>query len=85
VGAQDDADAAPRYEPRQGPRAVHQGQAAEVLTVEFEQIEGVQHRSPASVQRVDDGDTIRPAHTIASPSSENDLARSRAALTAIAG
>jgi hypothetical protein len=51
-------------QPRQALLAVAQSEAAEILTVELEEVEGVQHSlgdGAAAVQSVKDGDTIRTA------------------------
>ena len=52
-------------EPRQAPLAVAEGQAAEILTVELKQVEGVQHGlggGAAAVEGVKDRDAVRTAH-----------------------
>jgi hypothetical protein len=44
--------------------SVHEGKRSQVIAVEFEQVEGVQHRladDAAPVQRVEDGDAVRAA------------------------
>jgi hypothetical protein len=75
------------HQPRQAFLTVAQRQAAEVLTVELQEVEGVQHGlgGAAAVERVEDRGTPSGPHTTASPSSVNDVHRRAAAVRAIAG
>jgi len=65
VVAEDDAEPAPAQQPRQALLASAKRQGAEVLAVELEQVERVQHRiadDAAPVERVEDRDAIRAAY-----------------------
>jgi hypothetical protein len=62
--AEHDAEPPLAYEPRQPCLAVAQRQGAKVLAVEFEQIEGVQHRladGAVAVQGIEDRDAVQTA------------------------
>jgi hypothetical protein len=65
MAIQHDPDATPTDELREPSLAIDEGQRSQVLAVEFEEVEGVQHRladgAPA-VQGVEDRDAIRAAH-----------------------
>jgi hypothetical protein len=74
-------------EPRQALLALAQRQRAEILPVQFKQIEGLQDRLadlPAPVERIDTATPLVP-QTTASPSRVNDFASSFEAAAAIAG
>jgi hypothetical protein len=65
VVAENDAEPSFAHQPRQPLLAVAQRQGAEVLAAEFEEIESVQHclaDGATAVERVEDGDAIRPTH-----------------------
>jgi hypothetical protein len=64
VLAQDDADTPAREQPHQPLLAVDQGQAAEVLAVELQEVEDVEHRvadGPVAVDGVEDRHAIGAA------------------------
>jgi hypothetical protein len=79
VVAKDDAEPAPAQQPRQPLLAVVQGQAAEVLAVELQQMEGIQHGlgdGAAAVQGVEDRYAIGSADQ--GPTVEHNDAQRRA-------
>src|SRR3984957_6531567 len=63
--AEDDADTPPRQEPRHAFLAVPQWQGAEVLAVELQEVESVQHGiagGAVAVQSIEDRDAVWTAH-----------------------
>jgi hypothetical protein len=87
VVAEHDAKPAPAQQPRQAPLAVEDWYVPKILTVELEQVEGVQHRlgdGATPVERVEHRDAIRAAHHRLAVE-RDDLARNSIAVTAIAG
>jgi hypothetical protein len=65
VVAKDNAEPPPAQEPRQALFTVKERHAAKVFAVELKQVEGVHHGlgdGAPTVELVENGDTIRPAH-----------------------
>ncbi len=62
MGTEDDADLPPAQQPHQPLLSVAEGQGAEILTVELQQVEDVQHSladRAATMQSIEDGDAVR--------------------------